>query len=166
MRTILHVVSKLDRVLAAVAGGALVYMMSMTVLDIIGRSLGVFTVHSGVEQTELMMVAIGFLGLALCLRVGGNIVVDVATQHLPQKVNALIDRFWLLVMAVTLALLAWLVLKSGFELHASGQRTELLGISPLVGHLVAAAGMGIAVVVAVLTAIDGAVPARRPSGEE
>jgi TRAP-type C4-dicarboxylate transport system permease small subunit len=158
--------SRLDRVLAVIAGAALVYMMSMTVLDIIGRTLGIFTIHSGVEQTELMMVAIGFLGLALCLRVGGNIVVDVATQHLPVRINRLIDRFWLLTTAVTLAVLAWLVLRNGFELHASGQRTELLGISPLLSHLVAAAGMAVAVIVAVFTAFGAPLQQSGPSERE
>jgi TRAP-type C4-dicarboxylate transport system permease small subunit len=133
--------SKLDFAFAIIAGLALLYMMSITVLDIVGRSLGLFTVGSGVEQTELMMVTLGFLGLARCLKVEGNIVVDVATAHLPKSVNARIDGFWLVVTALVLALLAWLVGRNGLRLDESGQRSELLGLSPLVSHSIAVIGM-------------------------
>src|SRR5690606_39041827 len=51
--------AKLDLVCAVIAGLALLYMMSITVLDIVGRSLGIFTIGPGVEQTELMMVTLG-----------------------------------------------------------------------------------------------------------
>jgi TRAP-type C4-dicarboxylate transport system permease small subunit len=145
-------ISRLDFVFAVIAGIALLYMMSLTVLDIVGRSLGLLVIGSGVEQTELLMVVLGFLGLARCLRVEGNIVVDVATSHLPQSVNARIDAFWLVVTALVLALWAYLVLNSGISLDRSGRRSELLELSPLVGHVVAVVGMIVAIVVALSVA--------------
>ena len=42
-------------------------MMSITVLDIFGRSLGLFTIDSGVEQSDLMMTLVAFFGLARCV---------------------------------------------------------------------------------------------------
>jgi TRAP-type C4-dicarboxylate transport system permease small subunit len=153
-------------VLAAIAGFALLYMMSLTVLDIIGRSLRMFTIGSGVEQTELMMVTLGFLGLARCLRVEGNIVVDVATSHLPGAVNARIDAFWLVVTALVLALLAWLVLRNGIKLDESGQRSELLGISPLVSHSIAIIGMIAAIIVALMTAVNTFARSGHPAGKD
>jgi TRAP-type C4-dicarboxylate transport system permease small subunit len=158
--------SQLDFVFAVIAGLALLYMMSITVLDIVGRSLGLFTIGSGVEQTELMMVALGFLGLARCLKVEGNIVVDVATSHLPASVNARIDSFWLAVTALVLALLAYLVWNSGVSLDRSGQRSELLGISPLVSHTIAVIGMTAAIVVALITAAKAFARSRRPAGKD
>ena len=144
--------TKLDFAFAVVAGLALFYMMSITVLDIIGRSLGLFTIGSGVEQTELMMVTLGFLGLARCLKVEGNIVVDIATSHLPRAINARIDAFWLVIMAAVLALLAWLIWNNGIKLDESGQRSELLGVSPLVSHSIAVIGMIAAIIVALMAA--------------
>jgi TRAP-type C4-dicarboxylate transport system permease small subunit len=149
------ILSVVDLVFTALGGAALLYMMSITVLDIIGRSLRLFTIDSGVEQTELLMVAIGFLGLARCLRIGGNIVVDIATHHLPPRVNVVIDAFWLLVTVAVLGLLAVLVLQNGIDSDTSGQRSELLGLSPLVGHVVAVLGMIAAAVVALATAWRG-----------
>jgi TRAP-type C4-dicarboxylate transport system permease small subunit len=153
MKQVSALLSRLAFVLATVAGVALLFMMSVTVLDIAGRTFKLFTIDSGVEQTQLMMVVVGFFGLALCVRVEGNIVVDVATGHLSDRVNRIFDAFWHLVMAAVLALLGYLVLKNGIALDALGQRTELLGLSPLIGHTVAAIGMGVAMVVAVGVAV-------------
>ena len=152
MKIIRAILSRIDFAFAVIAGIALLYMMSITVLDIIGRSLGLFTIAAGVEQTELMMVTLGFLGLARCLKVEGNIVVDVATSHLPKTVNARIDAFWLVVTALVLALLAYLVWNSGVSADRSGQRSELLGLSPLVSHTIAVVGMIAAIIVAIMTA--------------
>ena len=152
MKVLHKAFTNLDFAFAVVAGLALFYMMSITVLDFIGRSLGLFTIGSGVEQTELMMVTLGFLGLARCLKVEGNIVVDVATSHLPKTINARIDAFWLVVTAAVLALLAWLIWNNGIKLDESGQRSELLGVSPLVSHSIAVIGMVAAIIVALITA--------------
>jgi TRAP-type transport system small permease protein len=158
--------AKLDMLFAVVAGLALFYMMSITVLDIVGRSLGLFTIGSGVEQTELMMVTLGFLGLARCLKVEGNIVVDVATSHLPKAVNARIDGIWLVVTALVLALLAWLVWNNGVRLDQSGQRSELLGVSPLVSHSIAVVGMIAAIIVALMTAARMFTRGGQPAGKD
>lgn len=144
MDTINAWTSRLDRWLVFAAGAALAYMMTMTVADIVSRSLSPFTIASSVEQTELAMLVVGFLGLARCLRTDGNITIDVLSQHFPARLNRWIDNFWLAVTAVLLGFLAWAVLRSGLALDADGQRSELLGLSPLAGHAVAALGLAAA----------------------
>jgi TRAP-type C4-dicarboxylate transport system permease small subunit len=166
MNVLRAALSKLDYAFAVIAGIALLYMMSLTVLDIVGRSLGLFTIVAGVEQTELMMVTLGFFGLARCLRVEGNIVVDVATSHLPKAVNARIDAVWLVVTALVLALLAWLVWNSGVSADRSGQRSELLGLSPLVSHTIAVVGMIAAIIVGLMTAAKTFVRGGQPAGKD
>lgn len=166
MKMLRKMLSQIDFAFAVVAGTALLYMMSLTVLDIVGRSLGIFTIGSGVEQTELLMVVLGFLGLARCLRVEGNIVVDVATSHLPPSVNARIDAFWLVVTALVLALWAYLLLSNGISLDRSGQRSELLGLSPLIGHLVAVVGMVVAIIVALSVAVGKFERGGKPAGKD
>ncbi len=140
--------SMFDRGLVLLAGAALAYMMTMTVADIVGRSISPFTIASSVEQTELAMLALGFLGLARCLRTDGNITIDVLSQHFPARLNRWIDTFWLAVTAGLLGFLAWAVLRSGLSLDADGQRSELLGLSPLAGHAVAAIGLAAAALAA------------------
>ncbi|MGQ3030927.1 MAG: TRAP transporter small permease [Ferrovibrionaceae bacterium] len=144
MDTINAWTSRLDRWLVFAAGAALAYMMTMTVADIVSRSLSPFTIASSVEQTELAMLVVGLLGLARCLRTDGNITIDVLSQHFPDRLNRWIDTFWLAVTAVLLGFLAWAVLRSGLALDADGQRSELLGLSPLAGHAVAALGLAAA----------------------
>lgn len=139
---------RFDRCLVLLAGAALAYMMTMTVVDIIGRTLGPFTISSSVEQTELAMLALAFLGMARCLRVDGNITIDVLSQHFSRRVNCWIDTFWLAVTALLLGFLAWAVLRSGLALDAGGRRSELLGLSPLAGHAIAAAGLAAAALAA------------------
>jgi TRAP-type C4-dicarboxylate transport system permease small subunit len=145
--------SRLAFVLAGLAGVALLYMMTVTVADIVGRTLGLFTIDSGVEQAELLMAAIAFFGLARCFSVEGNIVVDIATGHLPDHINRLIDAFWHLVAAAVVTLLAYLVLRNGIAADKLGQRSELLGLSPLLGHGIAALGMAVAVLMALIMAV-------------
>jgi TRAP-type C4-dicarboxylate transport system permease small subunit len=144
MDTINTWTSRLDRWLVFAAGAALAYMMTLTVADIVSRSVSRFTIASSVEQTELAMLVVGFLGLARCLRTDGNITIDVLSQHFPDQLNRWIDTFWLAVTAVLLGFLAWAVLRSGLSLDADGQRSELLGLSPLAGHAVAALGLAAA----------------------
>lgn len=157
--------SRLAYILALIASAALLYMMMLTVTDIVARSLGLFTIDSGVEQSELLMVVVCFLGLARCVQLEGNIVVDVATGHLPDSINRLIDAFWHLVMAAVVALLGYLVLRNGIALDKSGRATELLHISPLVGHSIAAMGMGVTMLLALSLAFDIVKRGGRPADE-
>jgi TRAP-type C4-dicarboxylate transport system permease small subunit len=93
-------------------------------------------------------------------------VVDVATSHLPKAVNARINAFWLVVTALVLALLAWLIWNNGLKLDGSGQRSELLGISPLVSHSIAVIGMIAAIVVALMTAAKTIARGGQPAGKD
>ena len=154
MNALSKILSWLAYTLALLAGAALLYMMMLTVADIVGRSLGFFTINSGVEQSELLMVVVCFFGLARCVELEGNIVVDVATGHLPDRVNRRIDAFWHLMMAAVVALLGYLVMVNGIALDRSGSATELLHISPLIGHTVAAIGLAVTMLVALFLALN------------
>ena len=81
-------------------------------------------------------------------------------------VNSRIDAFWLVVTALVLALWAYLVLNSGISLDRSGQRSELLGLSPLVGHIVAVVGMIAAIIVALSVAAGKFTRGGKPAGKD
>ncbi|MBI1201331.1 MAG: TRAP transporter small permease subunit [Rhodopseudomonas sp.] len=155
MNVLSRALSRLAYGLALLAGAALLYMMMLTVTDIVGRSFGLFTINSGIEQSELLMVVVCFFGLARCVQLEGHIVVDVATGHLPDRVNRLIDAFWHLVMAAVVALLGYLVMSNGIALDRTGSATELLHLTPLIGHSIAAIGLGVTMVLALSLALDG-----------
>lgn len=133
----------IDRVLTAIAGVALVLMMMIVVVDIVGRSFGFWHILSTPEQITVYMMLLGFFGLVRCFRAEGNIVVDVATQNLSETSMRRIDGFWSILTAMVLLPLAVLSIKDGLTLHGYGQRSEVLGISPLVHHTIAGTGLAL-----------------------
>jgi TRAP-type C4-dicarboxylate transport system permease small subunit len=154
-----------ERVVTAIAGVALVLMMLVVVYDIVGRSFGLWYVLSTVEQTTLYMMLLGFFGLVRCFRDGGNIVVDVATHSLPADLVRRIDAFWAVLAALILLPLGYASLKDGLVLHGYGQRSEVLGISPLVHYAIAAFGLSAAALVSLFTGLKLAF-SRAPAGQQ
>jgi TRAP-type C4-dicarboxylate transport system permease small subunit len=143
----------IDRILTTIAGVALVMMMLAVVVEIAGRSLGLFHILSTPEQITLYMMFLGFFGLVRTFRTDGNIVVDVATQNLPESSIKRIDGFWTILTAIIILPLAVLSFRDGLTLHGYGQRSEVLGISPLVHHTTAAIGLSLTALVCVIVGV-------------
>jgi TRAP-type C4-dicarboxylate transport system permease small subunit len=80
--------------LAAIGGIALIVLMTITVVDIVGRNLGILYLQGVIEISNLTIVFLGFLGLAYCFNVGGHIVVDLATATAPPRLNMILDGIW------------------------------------------------------------------------
>ena len=95
------------RAFADLAGAALVILMLITILDIVARRAGFFSVRGIVEISTMAVVLIGFLALPNSFLLGGHIVVDLATSRLPERVNRRIDAGWLGVAACLLAFVAY-----------------------------------------------------------
>ena len=98
------------RACADVAGATLVVLMLTTVVDIIARRAGLFSVRGIVEISTMAVVLIGFLALANSFLLGGHIIVDMATTWLPHRVNRRLDAIWLGFAAacfVFLAIMMW-----------------------------------------------------------
>ena len=146
----------LERIMTAIAGIALLLMVLVVVYDIVGRSFGLWHVLSSVEQTTLYMMLLGFFGLARCFRDQGNIVVDVATQGMSAHTVRRIDAFWAVLAAAILMPLGYSSLADGLVLHGYGQRSEVLGISPLVHHAIAGFGLCVAALVSLLAGLRAA----------
>ncbi|HVO16222.1 MAG TPA: TRAP transporter small permease subunit [Alphaproteobacteria bacterium] len=117
--------------LAAVGGAALVVLMTITIVDIVGRNLGILYLQGVIEISNLTIVFLGFLGLAYCFNVGGHIVVDLATATAAPRVVMALDGFWNLVAAGIYALMAVLLCNEGFSEAASGEVSANLQWSPL-----------------------------------
>ncbi|MSQ73415.1 MAG: TRAP transporter small permease [Betaproteobacteria bacterium] len=97
------------------AGVSLVILISITAIDIVGRNAGLFSVRGVIEISTMAVVLIGFLALPHSFIVGGHIVVDLATLHVPERINNRIDAFWLVVAAICLAFVAWLMWGAAFK---------------------------------------------------
>lgn len=143
----------LERIMTAIAGIALILMVLVVVYDIVGRSLGLWHVLSTVEQTTLYMMLLGFFGLARCFRDQGNIVVDVATQSMSPAMVRRIDAVWALLAAAIMLPLGYASIADGLVLDGYGQRSEVLGISPLVHHAIAGFGLCVAALVSLIAGL-------------
>jgi TRAP-type C4-dicarboxylate transport system permease small subunit len=138
----------------------------VVVVDIVGRSFGLWHILSTVEQTTLYMMLLGFFGLAHCFRTEGNIVVDVATQGLSRAAVRRIDAAWSIVTAIVLIPLAVMSVRDGLTLHGYGQRSEVLGISPLVHHAIAGVGLAVAALVALGMGVRGVLRRANPPAKD
>jgi TRAP-type C4-dicarboxylate transport system permease small subunit len=138
---------RLGYIFRDVAGFALILMMLVTVLDIAGRSLGFGSIEWVIEASSLSVLIIVFFGLASCTASGGHILIDLFTRQNKPITNHLIDGFWMLVMAAILALISWFSLDDAMITHATGERTEVLHLSPLVIIVPSVVGMILTVIV-------------------
>ena len=134
--------------MSVIAALALYVMMSVTVVDIVGRSVGLVNIQGVLELSRVVVLLIGFFGLARCFASDGHIVVDLFTQKASPRFNRTVDAFWVVASAIFLGIVLYYVLLSGIELDETGERSENLGWSPLVFHLVAVFGGAIGCVTA------------------
>ena len=139
--------------LAAVGGIALIVLMTITVVDIVGRNLGILYLQGVIEISNLTSVFLGFLGLAYCFNVGGHIVVDLATATAPQRFNMILDGIWNVVASGIYALAAVLIFNEGMLTAESGEVSANLQWSPLTFFLPCALGAAVTSVTCLALAI-------------
>ncbi|MDA0240064.1 MAG: TRAP transporter small permease [Proteobacteria bacterium] len=139
---------RLGNLLRDIAGCALILMMSITVFDIVARGIGFGSIEWVIEASSLSVLIIVFFGLAGCTAAGGHILIDLFTRNNKTSTNRLIDGFWLMVMAAMLVLIAWYSLDDALITHGTGERTEVLHLSPLVIIIPSVGGMVVTALVA------------------
>jgi len=103
---------------ADLAGFALIVLMAMTVADIVGRHLHLFSLRGTIELSTGVTVLIGFLAFPHSFLQGGHLVLDTFTSWLPVRVTRHIDIFWYavaIVMFAVVAYLMWLAAKDAYE---------------------------------------------------
>ncbi len=127
-----------------IAGIALVFLMTITVLDIVARNFGLFSLRGTVELSTMAVVLIGFLALPYSFRLGGHIIVDLATMRLAPRTNARIDALWLVIAAVLLACVAYLMWGATAKSYRSNDLSLDLQLPMLVFWLPASVGMSLA----------------------
>ena len=127
--------------MAALAGVAIVGLMTLTVLDIAGRNLKLFYLVGVIEISTLTMVLMAYFAFSHTFVKDGHIAVDLFTARLSGRTNARLDAVWLIVAGLFFAVLAWPVLGHGLELHEAGERTTNMEWSHLVFAVPSFAGI-------------------------
>jgi TRAP-type C4-dicarboxylate transport system permease small subunit len=126
--------------------------MGATILDIVLRNLGFYTIRGTVEISTMAVVLVGLLALPYSFLMRGHIIVDLATNWLSPEVNGRIDRFWMCVVALLLAIVAVFMWVATIDLYERGAVSPDLQIPMVVFWIPAATGVTVSVMACLLTA--------------
>lgn len=107
--------------LGVLSGFATLIVTLVVVTDVAGRSLFNTPLHSATEVSELLLVALVFLGLAGAQQKRQNYAIDIASRHLPGPLqNALETAGYLFCLVLTVGL-AWFSTKQAISSYGRGE---------------------------------------------
>jgi TRAP-type C4-dicarboxylate transport system permease small subunit len=125
MKGFLNAVRGAGSVLSAIAGAALVFLMLLTIADVVLRILG----RPIVGTYELVglagAVAVG-LSLPLTSWVRGHIYVDSLTSRLPRVPRAILNVVTRLLVLALFFLIGWNLIQYALDLRRAGEVTPTL----------------------------------------
>ena len=119
--------SFLAQACAVLAGIILTGVTLVTCASLIGRNTTGWTLLGDYELTAVAAGAAIALFMPWCQMRREHIIVDFFTARLPAGVNALLDRFGSLVLAVVMGLLTWRTSVGALSAHGSQTTTMMLG---------------------------------------
>lgn len=119
--------SILARACAILAGLLMTAITLVTCASLIGRNTVGATLLGDYELTAVTAGAAVALFLPWAQLRRGNIIVDFFTAKMPDRVNAGLDRFGSLVLALVMLLLAWRTVVGGIGSYESQTTTMMLG---------------------------------------
>ena len=117
----------LSRIAIYMAMVVLLVMMSLTVADVFMRYIFNNPITGTTELTEYMMVCT-LLGMAPCALQTRHINVDVVTQVLPPRLNAVVDIITLLAGLAFIIILSWQGFMAGLYELSFDVRSSMLNI--------------------------------------
>lgn len=121
-------IRRVNRWLHYIAGVTLVLMMSVTVVDIIGRQFFNRPFRGTVELTEMAMVVIIYLGFGYAEHEGDHISVDIVYTWLGRGVQQVLTVFASLAGVVVVGLLIWHLYQFAERLTMGGYTTAVWSI--------------------------------------
>ena len=113
--------------LGLTAAACLLFMMLLTVTDVILRYMG-WPMKGTFELTKLLLVSLVFIGVAYTQVKKGHISVDVAFSRLPKKAQGVVGGIISLLSLGLFSLIAWQGFLQAEFLWLKSQTTGILGI--------------------------------------
>lgn len=121
MLPVIESVERLLMRLGLLSGIATLLITLCVVADVAGRSLFNSPIHGATEMSELLLVAMVFMGLAAAQQGRQNYAIDMATRHLPQGIQSALELVsYVFCFAVTLGL-SWFSTKQAIESFHRGE---------------------------------------------
>jgi len=146
---------KLARLCAFAAALLLLFIIVVTSGSIVGRETVGRTLTGDFELVGLATGAVVGLFMPLAQLRRSNIVVDFFTARVPPRVNALLDRFGALLLALTFALLAWRAALGGWSSYQANSSSMLLGVPEWWAYAPMVPGFALTAVIGFVQAIFG-----------
>ena len=138
---------------ADLASLSLLALMSLTVIDVVGRWIGILHLRGVIELSNMTLVFLAFLALPQSFIQGGHLLIEIATRSLPPRVNQLLDAFWLVFTTLFLGFITWCTGKMGFDLHEMGEVSLDLEMPLIIFWIPATFGLALSTVAALWMAI-------------
>ncbi len=117
-----------DRIVGALAGGALLVIMVVLFVNALGRYVVGISFIGGEELARYLMVWLTFLGSYLLVRNGGHVSIDLAMHTFPPRFQRFLKLAINLFGAIVLGYVAWFASEFAMQILASGQMSSSLPI--------------------------------------
>ncbi len=111
-----------------VAGAGLVAMLGLVVADVIGIKVFSNPIPGAIEIVAFLGVVVTAFAIAYTYILRGHIKVEFLIMRLPERAQAIIASFVLLLGALLFALLAWRSFEFGRVLQSTGEVSMTQGI--------------------------------------
>jgi TRAP-type C4-dicarboxylate transport system permease small subunit len=102
-----RIVGVISRVLAVISAGFIMVIMVIMVADVARRYFTGSSIAGVLEYSEVLMVAVIYLGLAFAQRKGDHIGVDIFTNRMPKRVAQIVEAAGLVVVSLALLWVTW-----------------------------------------------------------
>lgn len=125
MERVTGAIQRVNRWLHYVAGAMLLALMSLTVIDVVGRTFFNNPFRGTVELTEMTMIMIIYLGFGHAEHEGDHISVDIVYVKLRRQAQLVVTVFTGLFGVVVIGLLTWHLYRFAGVLDAGGYTTAV-----------------------------------------
>lgn len=133
--TVERVLNKASLFFGGLSALALVLMMTITVVEVVGRATFNYSLYGNYELIGMLLVAAGPLGMALCQKEGNHITVTLVVDLLPPGVKVVLKSIALFLSLGIYSIITWKMTQLTISYYAKGRGgiSADLGIS--LGHV-------------------------------
>lgn len=144
---------------ALVGASGYVVATAVTLVDVIGRALGVTLIRGAIDVVIVCMVLAAAFAVALAEARDANVRVEPLSAWIPKRMRGGFDRFWRAVSAILFAAIAVRSVQEAVLAHSFGEVLPAIGVSTGVLGLLAAVGFGLGAIAAVALLVHRDPPA-------
>lgn len=127
MKYIEKVLGFSNKILIIMGGVAVLALMSLATLNVCLRVFGM-PYRGTYELVAFLGAVVTAFALGYTQKKRSHIVVDVFTDHYPQKLKNIVESIGFFIGTIFFAIIAWVILRWGLQIARSGEVSETLKI--------------------------------------